>query len=352
MTARPIMFTVTAPTTPAWRSTMVVGEAKQITSNTVASVANRDIMEYYNGAGFDDTNEDLYFHGGGHQIGYNNAVVRVRPSADAPSFAVVAANSGIQLQFTDGSTEFYPDGRAAPSHTRCLAHWINETGQFARFGSHDLPSGATQSVNRLVTWTQATDTWAAVPTVNVAYGANSVRDPLTRRIYLLRWNEVLRYWHHSAPTVATNWGPVPGGGSELYYAAAIDTLRRTLLWVGNAAGSPQTIRTYPLDTQNGAWSSRTITGDNPYAFAHQSNTPGLIYAPELDAYLVLRTNGLMYRINASTFAGTLITPTSGTVPAATGPAQGVYSRFYWSSRYGGVYIAPHGVTGLWFWRMV
>jgi hypothetical protein len=350
MTARLISFTVTTPTTPAWRASMGVGEAKQITSNTVASVANQDIMNYFNGAAFDDTNDDLYFHGGGHQVGYNNAVVRVRPSVNAPAFVVVAADSGIELQFTNGTTEFYPDGRAAPSHTRCLTHWINETGQYIRFGSHDLPSGATQSVLRPVTWTQATDTWAAISGLSIPIAHHSVRDPLTRRIYIVHWNAVLRYWHHSAPTVLTNWGPAPGPGDD-YYASAIDTTRRVMLTVGNGGGI-QTAKSYPIDTQNGTWTSRSITGDNPYAFAHQSKTPGLIYAPELDAYLVLRGNGQLYRINASTLVGTLMTPTIGTVPAGDPTSSGIYSRFYWSSRYGGVYIAPHGLTGVWFWRMV
>jgi hypothetical protein len=347
MTGRPLVFTVSTPTTPTWRSSMVVGEAKVITSNLIGGVANRDIMEYYNGAAFDDTNDDLYFHGGGHQIGYNNAVVRVRPSQNAPAFAVVGPASSSTQAFV----EFYADGRTAASHTRGLTHWINETGQYIKFGTHDVPSGATVSFNRPVTWTQATDTWAAISGFTVNPGCYSVRDPLTRRIYILRWELGLRYWHHSAPTVATSWGPAPGG--DEYYAAAIDTSsRRVLLMAGNGGGT-QTIKTYPVDTQNGTWTTRTITGSNPFATPHSSQTPGMVYAPELDAYLVYGINGLMYRINASTFAGTLITPTSGTIPApSAGPASGVYSRLQWSSRYGGVYIAPHGVTGLWFWRMV
>lgn len=80
------------------------------------------------------------------------------------------------------------------------------------------------------------------------------------------------------------------------------------------------------------------------------NGSGMVYEPWLDAFLVRLSGagGTVYRIDAQTFAVDTL-PTSGgsAVPNAI---NGVWRRFLFAPKLGGIVYAPAYSSNMWFLR--
>jgi hypothetical protein len=122
--------------------------------------------------------------------------------------------------------------------------------------------------------------------------------PLTEDLYYSR-GYYADFWRWDS--TANSWAASSNGGGPRYAwyaAAAIDPLRSRLLWVGgefNPGG---------LDLLTGTQQTLSFGGLGLSALTAVTNYPGMVYVPDIDAYLVLYNSSApattLLRIDAST----------------------------------------------------
>ncbi|MGH7178220.1 MAG: hypothetical protein ACREJC_12640 [Tepidisphaeraceae bacterium] len=286
--------------------------------------------------GFDTRDSTLYcVANGGHWDYSGNEVDAIRLSADAPQWVERLAPSS---NVGGGNQFYYPDGRPSSRHTYYTEHCIEARNRVMTFGAPSIwgDGGGGPVVdgwNMITSQYDPAGTYPSAPFIPTA-GAAACKDPATENVYVLSPNAQLMRWNQAANTWTTisNYWETSG-----YVAAsACDTTRNRILWV-DIGGAGWLLNL----SDNSSQSVGGLVGGG----AH-----GMVYVPELDAYL-LRQDGsgsTVFRINASTFAVNSSPVTGGS--GIQSSENGVYNRFVYAPRLGGVVYCAAYNGNIWFLR--
>ncbi len=170
------------------------------------------------------------------------------------------------------------------------------------------------------------------------------KDPGTEDVYSFQANVAVHKWTQATNTwSAVNSGFPPIDANES--AAAFDPVRARVLLVYPAGSVSHT-----FDPATGLFTSRTLTGSAGTALMASGGSVGMVYEATLDAYLVHTgsADGVVYSINASTFATTILGTTGGSTIPATNTR--VYNKILYVPALGGVVYFPTYAANAWFLR--
>ena len=167
----------------------------------------------------------------------------------------------------------------------------------------------------------------------VAFLAGGV-DGMFANWNVLRWSNATNAWTRVLSNTST-YGQ--------YSASAFDSRRNRILLVGGVGNDHATYT--PASN-----SMQAVTFTGPQAAAMTGNGNGMVYDPQLDAFLMRSADagGTIYRIDAQTFAVTAMAVSGATsIPAAQ---NGVWRRFLYVPALKGVVYVPTYSDNLWFLR--
>jgi hypothetical protein len=342
---------------PAWRQGMAVGEWRQIPNSalssapiTVRSAGNtgpESKIIAWNSFAIDTRDSTVYSPAnGGHHDYAGNEVNSIRLSDDAPLWIERrAATSGNQVV---ENTTHYADGRPTSRHTfyGAVCNEVRNRVMVisgSRWGNGWVTS-ATDGFNLSSNDWDLARTYPDVPSAAVALAATAfVEHKVSGDIYAFGNYGVFR-WLNASNT----WSQVVSNSTIYGFgaAAALDTRRNRILVVGGSAAFDHGVYTLGANTTQNV----SFTGPAAGAMPNVGNGSGMVYEPWLDAFLVRLSGagGTVYRIDAQTFAVDTL-PTSGgsAVPNAI---NGVWRRFLFAPKLGGIVYAPAYSSNMWFLR--
>ncbi len=321
---------------PAGKITAWIGMAMDQRSCTLWSVAN-----------------------GGHNDYSGNEADSINLLADAPAWVQKRAPT---QNVGPGDQSYYPDGTPASRHSYYGPVISTIRNRYLIPGGVMYGSvGPTREVMDGFDLTNnvydAAGTYPNEPIPLFAGGASSVLDPRNDNIYfssngsLAKWTQATNTW-----TMLTSSFPI----GAIYQATAWDSKRNLAVFFSNPQYEPARAVTYAADSAT--TTVKTYSG----AQAGVVNNPGgdgITYVPALDAFLMHKGEhgGLVYRIDAATFAATSFTTTGGTnAPGLLDSAdnfcgslpctQHIFQRFIYCAKLGGVVYQSYYSANLWFLR--
>jgi hypothetical protein len=343
---------------PTWRQGVTVGEWRQITGTALAAVPIT-VQTYpaigqfgpaakvaaWTGFAVDTRDSSIYsVANGGHMDYAGNEINRIRLSDATPRWSEPRPATPTSQVVMNAS--HYADGRPTSRHTY-YGTVVNESRNRAMvFSGARWGDGA--SLFNLDGFNLASNDWDSARTypdapssyVGSANGQATVGHRATGDVYAFANYNVLR-WSNASNSWSRLLANAPMYGQ--YAASAVDT-RRNRIFVVGGNGDDHAI----YDIASNTAQNVTLTGPNAGALSGDGN--GMVYDPNLDAYL-LRTAGAgstVYRINAQTFSVDTLPTTAGSgVPAA---ANGVWTRFLYLPQLKGIAYFPTYDGNFWFLR--
>jgi hypothetical protein len=330
---------------PAWAAGLAVNAWREITGTTISgsnitvnpySLDPVGIVDFWNGAAFDDANLDYYYLGtGGHTDWAGNQILRLRLSSAAPAWTQLVASSAAGTMGAVGSNDANPfgsDGRPKSHHSYYVSQWIKKAGRGFNFGQGAIwnNGGVTGDMSAYVSgasdWENTAGNYALWGQLSAAQNESTracVKHPTTEDVYYSATSGGNPVWYRWSIS-----GTTPGSASHTamavpavnlsYYAGATDTTRnRIVLFNGNTT----TARIY--DVAGNSWSSATLSGGSAATITAGADYAGMVYSPTTDLFYVrIRSQGNadLYTINPSTFAvGQLGLSGSGPANDSRGP---------------------------------
>ena len=155
-------------------------------------------------------------------------------------------------------------------------------------------------------------------------------------------------------------GPWPPAGFTGYLAAtAYDTTRNRIFIAKGGVGYPS-VGNKQYFVFDGSTYSEVIPTGSRAVLDNAMTSPGMVYVPQLDAYLVrlMAAGGEVIKIDAGTFNVSLLPTTAGgSVPAApdvnagTNQYENVYTWFLYVPALQGVVYVPTYTGNAWFLRL-
>ncbi len=277
--------------------------------------------------------------GGGHADYSGNEAGRIALADESPAWAQRRAPT-----LTVSNANYYADGRPTSRHHYYGVAMDETAGRVMLFGGSRYSDGGILSV--VDSYDIATDDYnpaATHPNFPATVSAQEIkaicRDPRNGDVYVFANFNVAK-WTRSTNTWSS---PISGqtGSYAQSTASAFDTMRNRILCVGDS-------RRFTYDPADpGVTTSVTLTGTDISA----ATGMGMVYVELIDAYLVRQaaSGGLVYRIDAGTFAVTTFTTTGGTTIPAT--LNGPYNKFlYVPGLQGCIYFPTYTGNG-WFLRV-
>lgn len=339
---------------PTWRQNIPVGEWRAIPNTALASApiavsapgstGPQSKVIAWTGFAVDTRDSSIYSAAnGGHMDYAGNEVNRLRLSDNAPVWSEPRASSSSSQVLLSAS--HYADGRPTSRHTYYGSALNEVRGRVmlvggARYGNGyylQTTDGFNISAND---WDPARTFPDAFPEIMQDHAMAVAEHKSTGDLYVFsQWN-VLR-WSNSA----NSWSRMLTGTTMYGHSAAsaLDTKRNRVLVIG---GTNSDHGYYDIATNK--VTTIALGGSNAGSVSGSGN--GMVYDPQLDAYLVRRADsgGTIYRINAATFAVDALPTTAGaSIPTAQ---NGVYTRFLYVPKLKGVVYAPSYGGNLWFLR--
>jgi len=345
---------------PAWRVGQSVGSFVTLTGtamsnfppSTVADTGLNAVggphmkIDAWCGFGFD--RRDNSFTGlrnGGHGDYYGYETNRIRFSADNP-----AVLGWVELQASGPSTNLAPlssfntDGRPGSSHTYNTTHVVTARNKCMSFCSMAVNSGAvnTGDILGFDLTSHVWDSAATYPSFSgaIAAGYPVCQNPDTEDAYLFQANYTVQKWDQASNTISevqTGFPPVAFSGCSAEY----DTSRDRIFLLRGPGGICHT-----FDTDDGTFTSRTITGPAASAVMALGYYIGKVYDRVTDAYYIRggAAGGTVYKVTADdTFYATVLTTTGGDSIPATSHDSGeerVCRRWILMPDYGGIMYIP------------
>lgn len=352
---------------PSWRAGLTNGVWKELSgtapsshTTAVGGAVSANIMDAYSGIHVAGNDDDLVIWGGRHNNYSGNEVLGLLLWADTPAIRTICEPTAVGDRGTGvvwwGTA---PNQKPAVPHTydsgvysAALGRhiWI---GQSSPGGEPSGSSGALSGGDRMFSmvastgvWVQLADDLGAIPSGS---GKSVARDT-TGHIYTLAQDRCHKY------TVGSGWAELVFSGdlhTSGLTALTYDSLRDRLLRL-----SCDEIRFLTIDCTAGTVVDRTasLSGSGSVVADLTAlvglDSPGVCYDPDNDRFIVPNgTAGQFYAINASTWAVTLVNPStaSGTVPdKAVGSSSGIFGRVKYVPRLKGVAYYPAGSSNCWF----
>lgn len=356
---------------PSWRTGQAVGEWRELSgsamSNTPPTVnpgrASGSVsakMDAWCGLAIDTRSNVVWsLANGGHDDYHGNEVMKINLGANSPAW-VEMLPSNTAAEFTiPNNAGYYSSGRPASAHTYYSQHFIEARNRAVRFGTRATSSSGNMFPNvdgydcSASPGANGWDSAGAYPDAPSSGAANSqafCKNPVTEDVYSFNTNNAVFKWTQETNTWAqVNSGYPPIDPSES--ASAYDTTRnRILIFKGST-------NHHTFDPATGIFTDRTFTGSAASTLQASSPSPGMIYEPALDAYLVRlgrAAGGAVYRIDPATFEVTPLTTTGGasipTTANISGSPENVYGRWLYAPKLGGAFFFPQYAANAWFLR--
>ncbi len=387
------------PPIPTWRSglslnawTEIAGSSMSNTPPTVdqsasfTGAAEHCRVDNWNGFALDTRNNRVWGIGnGGHNDWYGNEVMYIDLADNAPEWVEQLASTSydttafIAAGKPASARHYSASSRLSGQHSYYAWQMIERQNRAVRCYSGSVSSGAGSGFPDMdgydvtvadgVNGTDAAGTFPAVDSSTPSFGTQgpaTCKDPSTECIYLFKDNGKCRKFTPNASTPGGSWadaGSNPPAGFTGYLAAsAFDSSRgRILIASCPFPHASNDTRFWTFDTSDNSYTEQTLTGSAAADLVAASASPGMVYVPSLDAYLMRLhgSGGTVYKINASTWAVTTISTTGGgSVPATFDLAadshatyENVYSRWLYVPDYGGIVYYPAYTSNLWFLRV-
>ena len=352
---------VPASVLPSWRLGQSAGEWREITGSSpslciptvdLSFGSPSKITDAWGGLSIDTRTDDIWVLAGGGHADYAGNELRVcRMSVDAPAW--------VERYRCDASWQpdvpyYSPSGHPQSAHCYYQQQFCEARNRAMRFGAYggtgaSLYYPSVDGFNStLAVGVDGYDPAGTYPDIPGIYPDNATcKDPRNEDVWIFQSNAYIARWNQVANTMDTLTTDISVTYSGC--GSAFDTLRNRIFLL--SASTCITID--PADPT--AESLRTLTGDYDTFFIDNNEYQlGVIYEPALDAFLVRRraSGGAIYKIDAGTFATSLLTTTDGdSLPAAAdSSAGGPYNRFLYSPNLSGVFWLPKHADNFWFCR--
>jgi hypothetical protein len=352
---------------PLWRQGQAINNWREIPNTSLSLAPPSVIVPGYSGPAskiatwcglaIDNRNADVFSTaGGGHHDYSGNEVNSIRLLDDAPKWierrpASPAGNVTIDMPY-------YQDGTPTSRHSYYAHHFIEQRERAMHFyvGSTYGNGVSSWAVDGFAPKTNTWDAAGSYPWANASghpVGSALTVDPYTGNAYMVnasgyavnQWNQSTNQW-----TVLIKDVPKLTG---YYVASAFDVKRNRILYLGGEMGTR-------IGSQNAMVfdvASRTatvvgLTGPDA-AMISAISAAGMVYFPELDAYIVQtgKDAGACWSINAATYAiASVNTGHSGDAIAMA--TNGVFTRFLWAPKLGGIVYYPEYSGNMWFLRLI
>jgi hypothetical protein len=301
---------------------------------------------------------------GGHDDSHYNGVPKLVLSTDAPVWIeVLPSNSASEFTLVDPvdglswNQPRYSNGAPVSVHSYYCQQFIEARNKAVRFGT---PAAAQRgnSFKNCDSFNVSTGVWDAESTiadlpVNNGPARAVCKNPITEDVFFFDENTSVLKWTQSTNTwsqINVGYPPIDPGESASRY----DTVRnRIFLLRGTGSGSSIS---HTFDPATGTFTAQTLSGAAASTVMAATKGYGMVYVPELDAYLVrLRAAGsAVYKIDASTFTTTTLSTTGGdSIPTTfnvSGTPENVYGKFLYVPQYSGVLYIPSYSANAWFLR--
>lgn len=343
---------------PAWVSALSVGQWTSIANTRWDSVQFTPVppgngpqmkCDAWNSLVVDPATSRVYnVAAGGHNDYAGNEVEYLDLNKATPNWVRALDPSPTSEYANPGNgASYYDDDRPcsrhsyygitySPSNRRIYllggAHWNNSGGFHNAISSYNLDTNAYSASTAHGSWNVG-----GTPVAACCF------DPANGNVYVLndfrvsRWNPGTNTW----TTDLNATGVTPDQANEC--CCAFDSTRGRAFFLGGSAASAQT---YTVGTN--VMANVTLSGSASGSV--KGNERGMVYVPEIDAYLV-RAGGsgqTVYRINASTFECTTFSTSGGTPPAT---ANGPYNKFLYVPALRGCVYVPEYDGNAWFLRV-
>lgn len=336
--------------TPAWLAGAAVGQWIEIPGTGGAGGA---AVDAYCGIAYNEkTNEILIAAAGGHSDSYDNRVVSLRLTDNAPKWIQRSAPSVNTLK----DVAYYPDGKPTSRHTYASTHFVPQVNRLMLFGTRAAAgnayffpavSGFNLDTN---TWDPA-GTWADLPS---GYNIGAVMLRQTGEVWtsnLERWSPATKQWTRPIKTRTNDLVRMP---------IAHDSLRNqlfTLNWGDGFGYSTQALFSTVVPV-NGTTQYKIKF--NPSAaltqlIADRPTYSAMDYDPENDRFLFYCGQGggagrvYVIKPNAGyTWDISFLQTTGVQIPAV--PSSGIHNRFRYIPALRGFLLMPTGKSNLFFIR--
>ena len=352
---------------PAWRAGQAVNSWVEISGSAMsnfppsinpgrASGGIDAILNAWCGLSIDTRSNRVWSAAnGGHDDTHENGVRYLDLNMDSPAWVeVLASSSGFTIP---NNAARYSDGRPASGHSYFTQQFIEARNRAMRFGATAVSTSG-NSFSDVDGFEVTANVWDAAATfspipVGIMAGLSTIKDPVTEDVYVFITNASVRKWTQATATWSTvNVGFPPVDCTES--SVAFDSTRNRILLLKGANSDCH----HTFNPGDGTFTDQTLTGSGAAAVNAAAKAIGLVYVPDLDAYLVrLRAaGGAVYSINASTFAVTALSTTGGTsIPvtaAISGAPENVYSKFLVVPAYNVIIYVPAYAANAWAYRYI
>jgi hypothetical protein len=361
---------------PTWRSSMAVGEFKQIAGSNLSAVNPVPQRPGNTGPGAKvhawtsfphDPDKGMIYPGlaGGHQDYGGNEVNAIDVRTNAPKYVEIEPSSAVGVVVSD--QVYYSDGKPSPRHHFQAAFfdpWTDvgrllfPAGAYYAGGqeTHDFAVFDLKTMDYL-----PQGTYPALPNGIATVSSNGdnspfacTQDPRNGNIYA--WSHVaVGRFNRLAKTWTDLTGSSVGRGSWMYgrkAASAWDSARNRILFAGGDMG---TAGTYTPSTNT--FTQITLTGPAASAVLALSEAC-MIYvpAPNADAFFLKdgQAGGTVYRVDASTFNCTVFSTSGGSgIPALQNSSNppALDRKMFYMPRLGGFVLVADHTNGFWFLRV-
>lgn len=388
---------------PAWRRGQAVNEWREISGSAMnllvptndprtntgipSIIGPRGRMDAWCGLSIDTRSSKVWSAAnGGHGDYFGNEVCTIDLLADAPAWQEwFAGSTGNVVNFdsttlapTHPSRARYLDGLPCSTHSYYGQQFLERQNRALRLGGSIAPFGsAYENVESFdVSRPRGTQAWDLSSPFGMALGGtyggwtpaigwSCTKDPITERIYNVVQPRVWRFTP-ALSGIGGVWdslGALPDAlNSGAMAATAIDTSRNRLFWLLGYGSS----EAHWCNLANGAWTPGSLPVSSAAAAMRsapglssgsgaQPYSSGMVYVPELDAFLVRQAagGGRVFKIAAATLDVSDLPTTGGSAisdGAPFGGEQGVYNRWLLVPQLKGVVYFPRASSNAWFLR--
>lgn len=344
--------------TPAWRQTLAKWQWFELQGTSLANqpVTNpfngamerpRARIDAWNGLAANTADNRVFLAAaGGHADWAGNEVYAIDLSAPTPSWSILRGPSAGSTIVTNQA--YYTDGRPSSTHLYYALHFVRARNRIFKMSAGSVWGDGNGNNNKVDAFDLATGdwdpmgTWAEASTSGSAIDRPYAQHATTEDIYTFmagqfrRWNAATATWQSLAPRPSYANDDIVNAS-----ASGVDPVRGRVVFLRNLYRVAQ--RQGLQLTLTGTLTDVTFTG--PSAGIVTQGQQGMQFVPSEDVFLIkTSTGGEVIRLDASNVLAPQVT--SG--PTPPNAVNGVYTRWLYLPRLGGVAYLPHGNANFWF----
>jgi hypothetical protein len=343
---------------PSWRLGLSAWQWVELTGTSLSTVPIADPfsgamvaptarVDAWNGLAADpDTNRVYLACAGGHADWAGNEVYELDLGVDPPRWRVLRGPTPGAAIVTN--QPYYTDGRPSSTHLSYALHFVRGRGRIFKFSAGSVWGDGNSNNNNVDAFDLAAGdwdppaTWAAASSQGLAIDRPYAQHPTTGDVFTFiagafrKWSAATATWESLAarPSYA-NDDIVQASGS------AVDPVRQRVVFLRNAYRVP--VRQGLQLTFGGNLSDIPFTG--PAVDKVIVPQVGVQYLPGDDVLLVKTAKGgEVVRVDPSY----VVTAQPTTGPTPPDAVNGVYTRWLYLPRLGGLLYLPRGSANAWF----